>query len=71
MRKNKNNDIEHDDGTYVVKKSGKSSILAFIVCVLLAVVIWASAEASEKSKAEQLAEMVDTAGQQTTEASAE
>lgn len=38
----------HDDGSYVVKKSKKSSIVAFIVCVLVACVIWAYAEANDK-----------------------
>ena len=37
----------HDDGTYVVKKTKKSSILAFIICVLVAFVIWAYVEATE------------------------
>ena len=35
---------EHDDGTYVVKKSRKSNILAFILCLLVAFVIWAYTE---------------------------
>ena len=41
-----------DDGSYVVKKTKKSSILAFILCILIAFVIWAYAEATEKSQAE-------------------
>ncbi|MBE6577127.1 MAG: hypothetical protein E7653_03210 [Ruminococcaceae bacterium] len=32
---------EHNDGSYVVKKSKKSSIFAFIICFLIAFVIWA------------------------------
>ncbi len=35
------NTHEHNDGSYVVKKSKKSSILAFIICFLIAFVIWA------------------------------
>lgn len=47
--KNKNAAVgEHDDGSYVVKKTKKSSIFAFVVCVLVAFVIWAYAEATEK-----------------------
>ncbi len=68
MRKNKDNIAEHDDGTYVVKKSRKSSILAFILCFLLAVVIWSYAEAEEKRQEEkekqnqqQIADIVETA----------
>ena len=38
---------ERDDGSYVVKKSKKHSIFAFIVCVLIAFVIWAYVEATD------------------------
>ena len=38
---------EHEDGSYVVKKSRRSNILAFIVCVLIAFSIWAIAEGSK------------------------
>ena len=47
MRKKRETSEVHDDGTYVVKKSKKSSILAFIICVLIAFVIWAYAEATD------------------------
>ncbi len=43
MRVNSQQISEHDDGTYVVKKSRKSNILAFILCLLVAFVIWAYA----------------------------
>ena len=43
---------EHDDGSYVVKKSKKSSIFAFVICVLVAFIIWAYAEATEKKNEE-------------------
>ncbi len=62
MRKKKNaSDTAetHDDGSYVVKKSKKSSILAFIFCLLIAFVIWAYAEATESSEDEN-APMSDT-----------
>ena len=48
MQKDDQNTVEIDDGSYVVKKTKKSSILAFVFCVLLAFVIWAYAEADEK-----------------------
>ena len=40
---------EHDDGTYVVRKSRKSNILAFILCLLVAFVIWAYTESYGKA----------------------
>ena len=48
MQKDDQNTVEIDDGSYVVKKTKKSSILAFVFCVLLAFVIWAYAEADDK-----------------------
>ena len=47
MSKEKRNADSHDDGSYVVKKSKKSSVLAFILCLLIAFVIWAYADATE------------------------
>ena len=41
---------EHEDGSYVVKKSRRSNILAFIVCVLIAFCIWAVAEGTKERK---------------------
>lgn len=38
---------EYEDGSYVVKKSRRSKILAFIVCVLIAFCIWAIAEGAK------------------------
>ena len=35
------NTYDNNDGSYVVKKSRKSSVFAFIVCFLIAFVIWA------------------------------
>lgn len=57
MRKKRENTEVHDDGTYVVKKSRKSSIFAFVLCVLIAFVIWAYAEATE----DQITVVTDTA----------
>ncbi len=54
-----------DDGTYVVKKSRKSSIFAFIVCVLVAFIIWASAEATEKKQQEALQEQIAVVAENT------
>lgn len=39
-RKKKKKEQGYDDGSYVVKKSRKFDIFAFIVCVLVAFVIW-------------------------------
>ncbi len=50
MRNKQNNNEVRDDGTYVVKKSKKSSILAFILCLLAAFVIWAYATATENDE---------------------
>jgi hypothetical protein len=38
--KEKKNVILNDDGSYVVKESGHKNIPAFIICLLLALVIW-------------------------------
>ena len=38
---------QHEDGSYVVKKSRRSNILAFIACVLIAFCIWAVAEGAK------------------------
>lgn len=48
----------HDDGTYVVKRTRKSSVIAFIVCILIALVIWcyAKADAIKNSEAEETAD---------------
>ena len=35
------NHNEQNDGSYVVKKSKKSSLFAFIICFLIAFIIWA------------------------------
>lgn len=44
----------HDDGSYVVRKTKKSSILAFIICVLIAFVIWAYAKATDNMQEEKI-----------------
>lgn len=41
---------KHDDGSYVVKKSRRSNILAFIACLLIAFIIWAIAEGARARK---------------------
>lgn len=45
-----------ENGAYVIKKSKRSSIVAFIVCVVVAFLIWSYADAlalkEEKEKAE-------------------
>ena len=50
------------DGNYVVKKSRKHNILAFILCVLIAFVVWLYATNNEKKEKleENEAEQVQT-----------
>ena len=45
MARNKKKEQGYDDGSFVVKKKRKFDIFAFIVCVLIAFVIWVCAEA--------------------------
>ena len=40
MLKRKQNETIHDDGTYVVKKNRKMNLVAGILCVLIAFLIW-------------------------------
>ena len=56
MSKHKNLREEHDDGSYVVKKSKKHSIFAFILCILIAFIIWAYVEATENAKISDLSD---------------
>ena len=54
MKKDKKVERVNDDGSYVVKKSRKSNIFAFILCVIIAFVIWmysVSVEMNEQKKA--------------------
>lgn len=54
MSKRKQNETMHDDGTYVVKKSRKKNIIAFILCLLIAVIVWLYASNAElKRQAEE------------------
>ncbi len=65
MIKKTRNAESHDDGSYVVKKSKKSSVLAFILCLLIAFVIWAYADATEsENKAESDSVTATTSGEQ-------
>lgn len=50
MSSRKQNERTHDDGSYVVKKSKKRNIVAFILCVLIAFVIWLYASNIDKKK---------------------
>jgi len=45
-KRNKDENI-HDDGTYVVKKNRTESIIALVVCVLIAFAIWVYAKNTE------------------------
>ena len=40
MSKKKEKEHGYDDGSYVTKKSRKFSLFAFILCLLIAFVIW-------------------------------
>ena len=40
MAKRKEKDHGYDDGSYAVKKSRKFSFFAFILCLLIAFVVW-------------------------------
>ncbi len=49
------NEAEYDDGTYVVKKKGKRvGVVALIVCLLIAFVIWCYAKGSDLIKQQEL-----------------
>ena len=44
----------NDDGSYVVKKSKKSNLFAFILCIIIAFIIWmytVNVEMNEQKKA--------------------
>ena len=46
--KKKIEDNKHDDGTYVVKRNRTESVIAFVVCLLIAMAIWVYAKNSEQ-----------------------
>ena len=41
-------DNKHDDGTYTVKRNRTESVIAFVVCLLIAMAIWVYAKNSEQ-----------------------
>lgn len=43
----------YEDGTYVVKKSRKHNILALIICILVAFVVWLYAANTEREENKQ------------------
>ena len=54
MKKDKKIEHVNDDGSYVVKKSRKSNVFAFILCVIIAFIIWmycVSVELNDQKKA--------------------
>ncbi len=56
MSKRKQHEMMQDDGTYVVKKNHKMNIAAFIICLLIAFIIWIYAtnvEAKEEAEERQ------------------
>ena len=52
MSKRKQDEKIHDDGTYVVKKTRKGSMIAFVLCALIALIIWLYATNDERKTAE-------------------
>ncbi len=50
MARSVKNENVYDDGSYVVKKSRKHNVLAFILCILVAFVIWLYATNKEREK---------------------
>ncbi|MBQ9783014.1 MAG: hypothetical protein IJW44_00660 [Clostridia bacterium] len=50
MSKRKEQEIRNDDGTYVVKKNRKMNIIAFVLCFLVAFIIWIYATNIEKKE---------------------
>ena len=50
MSKRKEQELLNDDGTYVVKKNRKVNIIAFVLCFLVAFVIWIYATNTEKKE---------------------
>ena len=51
MSKRKQDEKMHDDGTYVVKKTRKGRVAAFVICALIAMIIWLYATNDEKKEA--------------------
>ena len=50
MSKRKHNQTARDEGSHFVEKNKKFHIFAFILCVLIAFVIWLYASNLEKNK---------------------
>lgn len=53
MSKRKQEETVYDDGSYIVKKSKKANIIAFVLCVLFAFVIWLYATNMESDSQEE------------------
>ena len=50
MSKKKEKETGYDDGSYVIKTSRKSSIFAFVLCLLIACIIWLFAANKERNR---------------------
>ena len=72
--KQKNNekieDNKHDDGTYTVKRNRTESVIAFIVCLLIAMAIWVYAKNSEQMNNDGPSEDIPAAQSQQADAQA-
>lgn len=62
MSKRKQDESMHDDGSYVVKKSRKGNIVAFVLCVLIAFIIWLYATNMESKKQDTYTNATTSAG---------
>ena len=70
MSKRKRNEVVSEDGAYVVKKNGKMNIVAFILCVLVAMIIWLYATNTEaKERDGEKADGVSSVAQTVTDSS--
>ena len=72
MSKRKRNEVASEDGTYVTKKNPKMNIVAFILCVLIATIIWLYAtNTAPKDREEERTEQGSSSVQAMTETSCE
>lgn len=53
MSKRKRNEIASEDGAYIIKKNPKMNIVAFILCVLIATIIWLYATNTDQKEREE------------------
>ena len=59
MSKRKRNESSRDEANFVAKKNGKFNIFAFILCLLIAVVIWLYASNLDNKNKQEAMDSVD------------